>query len=74
MGSTNERVEYDALIIGAGFGGYSMLPRYVLSWGRPTRILDKDKTTQIGTSSETIRKRVRTWRSLVNKQSPIKIK
>lgn len=29
MGSASpEHDEYDAIIIGAGFGGYSMLPRY----------------------------------------------
>ncbi|KAF3406344.1 Baeyer-Villiger monooxygenase [Talaromyces pinophilus] len=27
MGSTSEIAQYDALIVGAGFGGYSMLPR-----------------------------------------------
>jgi hypothetical protein len=74
MGSTSERAEYDALIIGAGFGGYSMLPRYVLGSGRATGRLDKDKTAQFGTSGEAVRKRVRPGRSLVNQQSPMKIK
>ena len=27
MGSISESVEYDAVLIGAGFGGYTMLPK-----------------------------------------------
>jgi cation diffusion facilitator CzcD-associated flavoprotein CzcO len=30
MGSIGGKTEYDVVLIGAGFGGYTMLPRYVL--------------------------------------------
>lgn len=29
MGSLDETSKYDAIVIGAGFGGYTMLPKYV---------------------------------------------
>jgi pyruvate/2-oxoglutarate dehydrogenase complex dihydrolipoamide dehydrogenase (E3) component len=33
MGSIGGKSEYDVVLIGAGFGGYTMLPRYVLQGG-----------------------------------------